>query len=226
MDRFRFRRGHGEGRAPRRPVSYAGVVATLALVLAVGGGTAWATNWIIVSTKQIKPSVLKSLRGNRGPRGFAGTNGANGANGTNGSTGPTGPAGAPGANLTSQTVLPSGESESGVYAVGGGNQYTGGTLNSTESWMGVGITYTQPLSAAIPNTNVIWLGAGANSNCPGPGQAARGYLCLYNGENNDVSFFGAADGVLPAGEAYGAVVWFHPTDVGAYAAGEWTVTAP
>lgn len=71
-------------------------LALVALVVAVGGGTAFAArHYLITSTKQIKPSVLKSLRragpaGPQGPQGPAGAKGANGTNGTNGSNGANG----------------------------------------------------------------------------------------------------------------------------------------
>lgn len=56
-----LRRG---ARVPGRRLSYANVTATLALVIALGGGTAWAAHtYLITSTSQIKPSVLKKLRG-------------------------------------------------------------------------------------------------------------------------------------------------------------------
>jgi hypothetical protein len=126
-------------------MSYANVVSTLALVLAIGGGTAWAAHhYLISSTSQIKPSVLKNLHG---------ANGHNGHNGTNGATGATGVTGATGANLTSQTPLPSGQSESGFYAAAGGS--------STGGFIGTGITYVQPLTAAIADGNIIWNKAGS-----------------------------------------------------------------
>ncbi len=46
----------------RRHVSYANVVATLALVLAMGGSAVAARRYLINLTKQISPSVLKKLR--------------------------------------------------------------------------------------------------------------------------------------------------------------------
>ena len=96
MHKIRFRRARGHG-APRKRMSYASVAATLALVLALGGGTAWAAHhYLITSTSQIKPNVLKSLRGYRGYRGYTGKNGTNGTNGTNGATGATGAPGATG----------------------------------------------------------------------------------------------------------------------------------
>src|ERR1700676_2132687 len=106
MHQLRLRpsvRDHG---TPGKRTSYANVAATLALVLAIGGGTAAAaSSYLVTSTQQIKPNVLKALRGQRGPRGFRGFKGANGTNGTNGAKGSTGATGATGPNLTAQTPL-------------------------------------------------------------------------------------------------------------------------
>jgi hypothetical protein len=60
----------------RRP-SASLVVSVIALVFAVAS-TAVAGSYIITSTKQIKPSVRKALKGNRGPRGLTGQVGAPG----------------------------------------------------------------------------------------------------------------------------------------------------
>ena len=72
----------------RRHMSYANVIATLALLFAMSGGALAASHYLITSTKQIKPSVLASLKGK---------NGANGAQGAQGAQGPAGLAGSPGA---------------------------------------------------------------------------------------------------------------------------------
>jgi len=66
----------------RRHLNYANVVATLALVFAMSGGALAANHYLINSTKQIKPSVLKKLKGNKGARGVPGTKGLTGATGT------------------------------------------------------------------------------------------------------------------------------------------------
>lgn len=71
----------------RRHVTYANVVATLALVLAMSGSAIAAKHYLLSSTKQIKPSLLKQLR-RAGPRG------ATGATGPAGATGASGPSGA------------------------------------------------------------------------------------------------------------------------------------
>ena len=89
------RRDRRDG-APRRRVSYANVASTLALVAAIGGGTAWAAShhYLITSTSQIKPKVLNKLRGHRGPVGATGAKGAPGAAGPKGAKGATGATGA------------------------------------------------------------------------------------------------------------------------------------
>jgi hypothetical protein len=75
----------------RRRFSYANVAATLALVFAMSGGAFAAKHYLVSSTKQISPKVLKKLKGKAGPKG------ANGVTGATGPTGPTGATGAPGA---------------------------------------------------------------------------------------------------------------------------------
>jgi hypothetical protein len=65
-------------------------IALVALFFALGGTAIAAHHYLITSTKQIKPSVLKKLK-------LPGANGATGARGANGAPGPQGPQGAPGA---------------------------------------------------------------------------------------------------------------------------------
>jgi len=82
----------------RRKPTITGVLAASALFLAVAGGGAYAADsYIITSTHQIKPSVLRKLandvRGPRGTRGPGGLQGAAGAQGVAGNTGASGPAG-------------------------------------------------------------------------------------------------------------------------------------
>jgi hypothetical protein len=56
----------------RRHLTYANVVATLALVLAMSGAAAAARPYFITSTSQIAPDVLSELRGNTGATGATG----------------------------------------------------------------------------------------------------------------------------------------------------------
>jgi hypothetical protein len=74
----------------RKHLTYANMVATLALVFAMSGGAYAASKYLITSTTQISPKVVKALKGKRGPAGPAGSAGVAGP------AGPAGPAGTKG----------------------------------------------------------------------------------------------------------------------------------
>jgi Collagen triple helix repeat (20 copies) len=80
----------------RRHFNATGLVAVLALVLAMSGGAFAAGRYLITSTKQIKPSVLKQLQGKAGAAGTQGPAGPAGPAGPQGSAGAKGEPGAPG----------------------------------------------------------------------------------------------------------------------------------
>jgi hypothetical protein len=77
----------------RRHLTYANVVATLALLFAMSGGALAANHYLVNSTKQINPKVLKKLKGASGAQGAHGLAGANGAQGPGGPVGPQGQTG-------------------------------------------------------------------------------------------------------------------------------------
>ena len=77
------------------------VIAVLALFFALGGSAVAAGHYLITSTGQIKPSVLRALRGHRGPAGPAGPQGPSGPAGPGGATGAPGARGEAGAGATS-----------------------------------------------------------------------------------------------------------------------------
>src|SRR5664280_3253053 len=71
----------------RRRISYANVTATLALVLSMSGGALAAKHYLVNSTRQISPKVLRQLRGNSGRKGPVGPTGPTGPTGPKGETG-------------------------------------------------------------------------------------------------------------------------------------------
>src|SRR6185436_20258795 len=87
-------------------------------------------------------------------------------------------------DASAQAIQPlaSGQSESGMYGVGGDNTGTAGLIM-------VALNYARPLGTAIAPANIIDTGAGANANCPGVGSAAPGYLCLYPNNWTNVTPF-------------------------------------
>jgi hypothetical protein len=90
----------------RKRLTYANVAMTLALVFAMTGGAYAAKKYLITSTKQISPKVLKQLQGKAGPAGVNGANGVNGKDGAQGlpGTGSPGPEGKAGTSVTSAGV--------------------------------------------------------------------------------------------------------------------------
>jgi len=127
--------------AIRKRLTPSTVIATLALILAMTGGAYAAGKYLITSTKQIKPSVLKQLTGKAGKAGPAGPAGAAGAAGagTAGPAGPQGPAGPGGPGGAKGEAGPEGkEGKAGKEGKEGkeGKPWTaGGTLpkGSTET---------------------------------------------------------------------------------------------
>jgi hypothetical protein len=89
--------------------SPATVLSALALFFALGGtafaGSEFARHYLITSTSQIKPSVLKQLQRRAGVSGAAGAAGTAGSQGPAGSPGPAGIAGSPGAQGSPATAL-------------------------------------------------------------------------------------------------------------------------
>jgi hypothetical protein len=82
----------------KRP-SPATAIACVAVFFSLGGAALAAGHYLITSTSQIKPSVLKQLHGSQGPagrQGLAGTPGLPGATGAPGASGAAGAAGAAG----------------------------------------------------------------------------------------------------------------------------------
>ncbi len=147
----------------RSRFTYSNVVATLALVFAMSGGAYAASKFLITSTKQIKPSVLASLKGKAGVNGAQGVAGAAGPAGPAGAVGPQGAPGAPGvagelgpegkegkagkngtngkegSPWTANGTLPVGSTETGVW----------GFTAEHEEFLEEPISFTIPLAQAL-----------------------------------------------------------------------------
>lgn len=114
--------------AVRSRLTYANVVATLALVFAMSGGALAATHYLITSKKQISPKVLKELKGNAGAAGGAGAAGAAGAPGKEGAAGKEGTNGNTGTN--GESVLVKGVNP-GAECKEGGSEFKVGSGTAT-----------------------------------------------------------------------------------------------
>jgi hypothetical protein len=204
-------------------LSYANVVATLALFLALCGGSYAALELPknSVGAKQLKKNSVttakvkagslltsdfkKSQRnGLRGPRGLAGA------------TGPAGPV---------TGILPSKVTLRGAYnsdfVAAGADEINGGTIDF-------------PLRLpAPPAVHVLDPGAPPTAACPGTPTnplAAPGSLCVYKVAESNTSQYAVCnvDCVpIPSAEAYGALTYHHSTAAGrSFSFGVWAVTAP
>jgi hypothetical protein len=207
----------------RRHLSYPNVVATMALVFAMGGTAVAAKHYLINSTSQIKPSVLKKLKGRAGARGPTGGEGKSGPEGRQGEQGPL------------LATLPSGKTLYGAYSI------TGHRVGAADDRESSQISLSVPLSAAPAETVLVPFGA-ANpdpAKCPGSAAspaAALGTLCVYEGQRTNAEQTKvcavAAEGLCAAGsggtaDRFGASVITFAIAEGVYASwGTWAVTAP
>ncbi|HXR29260.1 MAG TPA: hypothetical protein VN772_06740 [Solirubrobacteraceae bacterium] len=224
----------------RRHLSYANVTATLALVLSMSGGALAASHYLINSTRQINPKVIRALKGQTGPRGtpgLAGPPGPEGARGplgapglagvagSEGTAGPRGATGPRGAAGKAWLPLPSGQSESGDY---------GGSLtefNTNHSYAST-VAFPVPLAAPIPSSNVLYTAlATPVAHCSAPGHADPGYLCIYSGASNAIAEpptvmdFELSPSVPGAGR-FGFNATWEATGPNSFDYGTYTVTAP
>ncbi|MFI4985162.1 MAG: hypothetical protein ACHQAV_04140 [Solirubrobacterales bacterium] len=154
------------------------MIALLALFFALGGSALATSHYLITSTSQIKPSVLKKLKGSAGLAGPAGAQGPAGGTGVQGPAGAQGPAGP--SNLSGLAVVNGATVEvepgkvggalafcpAGSRAVsGGGNGSIAGIADSQTS------TGREGWFIIIVNETVITLKINAQVLCAGAGQA-------------------------------------------------------
>ncbi len=234
----------------RKRLSYANVTATLALVFAMSGGAMAANHYLITSTKQINPKVLKKLTGKAGKTGATGATGAAGATGatgpqgkegSKGEKGEPGKEGAPNPNAVFATNAGHATNSDELGGVGASHYVRpGSTLTSGDTESGVygagagegqvavaSITFVPKLAAAPTKTEYV--PSGTTSNCPGPDQAVAGYLCVYGGWNYNVTencIGGLSTACSSSPTVDGAEMFFISTAKEGNTTGTWAYKAP
>lgn len=204
----------------RRHLSYANVVATMALVLAISGSALAANHYLLSSTRQISPALLKKLKGTSGK---PGPSGPAGPVGPKGGEGPKGVEGLEG--RAAPTVLASGKTEVGDY----------GAWGRVEWYLGANITFPTPLASGLDENHVHFVAKNASGapECPGSAvapSAAPGNLCVYEAFNKEAAWEGIFRGsdLGDGTDAYGFDLYFHAegSTGGGLDYGTWAVTAP
>jgi hypothetical protein len=211
----------------RSHVTYANVIATIALFLALGGG-AYAASKLpknSVTAKQIKSNSItspkvkdrsllaKDFKAGQLPAGASGPQGAEGPRGVAGQTGP------PGNAAAYPSVLPSGRTEVGVFSA---REFATHISDATST----PISFPIPLSAAPTHAAIA-----PDPSCTGSvttPTASPGALCIYLGQNVNASEFPTDDqGATYAASRQGAGLQVLSVAGGdTIAQGSWAVTAP
>jgi hypothetical protein len=222
----------------RSHLTFANVMATAAMFVALGGGAyAVTVPRNSIGTKQLKRNAVTGAKIKRSAvtspkikdrsleaKDFKAGQLPAGAKGDKGDTGAQGADGPPGPFPDS---LPSGKTVRGNYAAIGRKDATSGERAAGE------ISFGYTLSSA-PITHYINTGASPPSTCPGSiasPQASPGHLCVYEGTGsfNILQRFicDPVGNACPAANRWGAYVEIIGNLNGTYyASGTWAVTAP
>jgi len=122
--------------------------------------------------------------------------------------------------LTADSVLQSGQTEAGDYIAAAANGQAGTVL--VQFWPHL------PESLQEGHIKVIPEGGGPTTECPGPGQAAATYMCVYQSFNEGMtfeSFISTMPGSIYAGPLSGVMTWRSNQSNGLLR-GTWAYTAP
>ncbi len=209
-------------------LTFANVTATLALVFAMSGGALAANHYLLTSTKQISPKVLKALKGGSHTAGAAGPHGPTGATGPMGATGPAGKEGAPGKEgqagaegkagspWTAGGTLPPGKTETGTWAF----------TKNAQGEIRVPLSFPIPTQESLKSVGRSFSGEEDPSpNCRGSvakPEADPGFICVYSDLHED-----PLTGMGPV-RTSGVVLIFASNSTAAPQVdeGTWAVTAP
>jgi hypothetical protein len=182
--------------------TYANVMATIALFVALGGGAyaAVALPANSVGTRQLRnravtpakvaPKTIALFRGRKGGLGPAGPKGDAGSAGPKGDTGATGPTGPSNAYFAdSSTTAAAVTVPAGDYAVSAEGGFVGGTTAGTGACLlyatGSGaptVTSDQNIGVTIPASGDAEASAGGVAHLPSGGQLS--VSCYYNGQES------------------------------------------
>ncbi|HEY2283463.1 MAG TPA: hypothetical protein VGH60_07940 [Solirubrobacteraceae bacterium] len=224
------------------------IVAVFALVFAMTGGAYAAKKYLITSTKQISPSVLKALQGKAGAAGAAGAQGAAGVQGPAGPAGPQGPAGnggtkgergaegkegatgKEGSPWTAGGKLPSKKTETGAWSATAGPFDAG--INA--SLAAASISFTIPL-AHVPQVKIEPEEyEGSEAECPSTtkeleeglvAKALPGVLCVYPYKNSALEIAAELKTLFVSVNGAALQSKVEEIEAGSVAYGIWAVTA-
>ena len=119
--------------------------------------------------------------------------------------------GSSGANYTINSTLRPGQTEIGLYSAWGGG---------SGSYFDTLVNFRLPLRSDLPQVNASFIANSTSdtTNCPGPGHALPGQLCVYeytNGSRNYLGIFNPLNGKYGVSE-WGFSIYFDATAVTAW----------
>jgi hypothetical protein len=225
----------------RRHITYANVMASIAVFVALGGISYAATQLPrnSVGTKQIKNSAVTlkkinkaarlALQGQKGATGPAGPTGATGATGAAGAKGDKGDTGAAGTSVFSSTI-PSGQTVTGAWGIGEDSSNTGGFTHVVVS---LPVEAPTELTDSLVNfksgtTNA----ADGDATCTGTAAAPTapaGKVCIYTTFNSNTDYLAGFQISGSAGDQnkFGFTIFASAAASGLIdARGTWAYTAP
>lgn len=217
----------------RGSLTYANVMATLAVFLVLGGA-AYATGQFpknSVGTKQLKAGAVTTAKIKNGAvtgakvklSSLGKVPSAQNADHASSADDASKLGGvAAGRYLTAGSKLGSGETEVGVFAA----EAAGSTVHGSAV-----INFMPKLPGSVPSTNAeVLTPAATTANCPGPRHAAAGFLCVYEIQNNGMTSptFASTipDESSDIAEPEGAVILFTSSIADGIVRGSWAYTAP